>query len=190
MIREGTRAAKPICRRPRRPHAAGATGLCAPPQERSTHPTAQLLRHPGSRRGGRIRLHHGGVRGLGGFARREPGKLLGCQLLRLGVDRFGRRTVKGNTLVMAKYGLAVDWRHFPGNKDAKRVRKRPAHCRSNLMGSADRKRTNVLMLSRKRERPFLPEHRELLARLLCATISLDLICRWHGRFPLRYEATR
>ena len=27
MIREGTRAAKPICRRPRRPHAAGATGL-------------------------------------------------------------------------------------------------------------------------------------------------------------------
>jgi hypothetical protein len=35
------------------------------------------------------------------------------------------------------------------------------------MGGTDRKRTNVLMLSWKRKGPFLPEHRELLARLLC-----------------------
>jgi hypothetical protein len=30
-------------------------------------------------------------------------------------------------LVMAKDGLAVDWRHLPGRKHAERVGKRPAH---------------------------------------------------------------
>jgi hypothetical protein len=132
--------------------------LCAPPQERSTHPAAQLFRRLGWRRGCRFRLHYGGFRGP---TRREPSKLLGRQLLRLGVDHFGGRTVKGDTLVIAKYGLAVDWRHFPANKDPERVRKRPVHCRSDLVGGADRRRANVLMLSWKRERPFLPEHREL-----------------------------
>jgi hypothetical protein len=143
---------------------------------RNTCPQSPESAH-GSRRGGRLRLHDGWFRDLRRFTRREPSKPLGRQLLRLGVNCFGRRTVKGNTLVIAKYGFAVDWRHFPANKNAERVRKRPAHCRNNLVGGADRKRANLLMLSRKRERPFLPEHRESLARLLCTAISLALICR-------------
>src|SRR5580704_10844555 len=71
---------------------------------------------------------------------REPRKLLGRQLLRLGVDRFGRRTVKGNALVIAKYGLAIGRRHFPADKHAERVPKRPAHLSSDLAGGADRQR--------------------------------------------------
>ena len=44
-------------------------------------------------------------------------------------------------------------------------------------GGADRQRTNVMMVRRKRERPLLPEHRELLPVVLGAAISLDLMCR-------------
>jgi hypothetical protein len=97
-----------------------------------------------------------------------------------GVDGFGRRAVKGDALVIAKHGLAVDWRHFPAAKHAERVRKRPAHCRGDLTGDAHRQRANVLRLDRKCKRPFLPEHRELLPGLLAAAISLDPICRRHA----------
>jgi hypothetical protein len=34
-----------------------------------------------------------------------------------GVDRFGRRAVKGDALVMAKHGLAIR-RHFPVSNHA------------------------------------------------------------------------
>jgi hypothetical protein len=81
-----------------------------------------LFRHLGWRRGGRLRLHDGWFRDLRCFTRRESIKPLGRQLLRLGVNCFGRRTVKGNTLVIARYGLAVDWRNFLANKDAELVR--------------------------------------------------------------------
>jgi hypothetical protein len=41
------------------------------------------------------------------LARREPRQLLDRHILRLGVDRFGGRAVKGNAVLMAKDGLAV-----------------------------------------------------------------------------------
>jgi hypothetical protein len=53
--------------------------------------------------------------------RRELGQLFGCRVLRLGVDRFGRRAIKGDALVMAKRGLAVDLRHSPTAKHAERI---------------------------------------------------------------------
>jgi hypothetical protein len=46
---------------------------------------------------------------------------------------------------------------------------------STWAGDAHRQWANVLMLDRKCERPFLPKHRELLARFLGATIPLDPI---------------
>jgi hypothetical protein len=107
--------------------------LCAPAQQRCTHPVAQLLWRLRWRRRGRLRLHHGGRRGLRcflcGLTRRELRQLFGRQVLRLGVDRFRRRAVKGDALVIAKYGLAVDRRHFPAAKHAERVgRNCPALC--------------------------------------------------------------
>jgi hypothetical protein len=47
--------------------------------------------------------------------------------------------------------------------------------RGDLAGGADRQRTNVLILDRKRERPFLSENRELLPGLLGAAFALDPI---------------
>jgi hypothetical protein len=91
--------------------------------------------------GGRRRLHIRGRVGLCGFrrglARREPCQLLGCRVLRLGTDRFGRRAVKGYALVMAKHGLAVDRRHFPATKHTERVRKRRLDGR--LLGNTRRR---------------------------------------------------
>ena len=63
---------------------------------------------------------------------------------------------------------AVDRRHFPASQHAERVRVRPAHCGPNLGGGANRQRAHVLPLDRKRERPFLSEHRELLPGFLGA----------------------
>jgi len=87
------------------------TPLSSPPQERGTHPSAQLIRRYIRRQRVGLRLHHGGRRSfhrfLRGFTRREPRKLLGRQLLRLGFDRFGRRTVKGDAFVIAKNRLTV-----------------------------------------------------------------------------------
>jgi hypothetical protein len=60
---------------------------------------------------------------------------------------------------------------------AERIGKRPVHCRRDLAGGAHRQRTNVLMLGRKRERPSLPEHGELLWKFLGAAISLDPVSR-------------
>jgi hypothetical protein len=57
--------------------------------------------------------------------------------------------------------------------------KRPAHRRGDLAGDTHRQGANVLMLDRRSEQPFLPEHRELLARFLGAAISLDPIWRCH-----------
>ena len=70
--------------------------LRAPAQQRCTHPVAQLLRRFGWRhRGGgmiaALGLHRGG--GFLGLTRPEPRQLLGRQVLRLGVDHFGRRTI-------------------------------------------------------------------------------------------------
>jgi len=48
-------------------------------------------------------------------------QLLGRQFLCLGVDRFGRRAVKGDALVMGKHGPAVEWRHLPVGEHADRV---------------------------------------------------------------------
>jgi hypothetical protein len=89
---------------------------------------------------------------------------------------------------MAKHGLAVDRRHFPVSKHAERERNRPAHRGGDLAGGADRQRANVLLFDWKRERPLLPEHRELLGGFGNAAISLDPILRRHASFPLR-EAT-
>jgi hypothetical protein len=58
---------------------------------------------------------------------------------------------------------------------------RPAHCGPNLGGGANRQRAHVSLLDRKRERPFLSEHRELLPGFLGAAISLDPIRRCHAR---------
>jgi hypothetical protein len=59
-------------------------------------------------------------------------------------------------------------------------------------GRRHRQRANVLMLDRKCERPFLPEHRELLRGFLGAAISLDPICRRHARssFQVQLHKTR
>jgi len=79
------------------------------------HPAAQLLRRVGRplgwRRGSnRLRLHHGRRRGLScflrGLTRRELRQLFGRQVLRLGVDRFRRRAVKGDASVMGKHRQA------------------------------------------------------------------------------------
>jgi hypothetical protein len=94
---------------------------------------------------------------------------------------FAPASVKGDALVIAKHGLAVDRRHFPAAKHAECVGKRPAHCRGDLAGDAHRQRAHVLMLDRKCERPFLAKHRELLACFLGAAISLDPIGRCHAR---------
>ena len=59
-------------------------------------------------------------------------------LARLGADRFGRRAVKGDALLMPKDGLAVGRRHFPMAKHAERVGTRPAHRGGNFFGGADR----------------------------------------------------
>src|ERR1700676_2054773 len=71
---------------------------------------------------GAFRFHHGGPRDilcfLRGLTRRELSKPPGRQVLRLGVDRFGRRAVKADPLVIAKYGLAIGWRHFPAAEHA------------------------------------------------------------------------
>jgi hypothetical protein len=61
------------------------------------------------------------------------------------------------------------------------------HRRGDLAGGADRQRANVSMLDRKRARPFLPQHRELLRGFLGAAISLDPILRRHTRRPLPRE---
>jgi hypothetical protein len=115
--------------------------------------------------------------------------LLGRQLLRPRVDRFGRRAIKGDALVMGKHGAAVDRRHFPVAKHAERVGKRPPHCRGNLVGDAQRQRANVLSLDRECERPFLSKHLELLARFLDATLSFDRIWRCHPVLTLRIATT-
>jgi hypothetical protein len=46
-----------------------------------------------------------------------------------------------------------------------------------------RQRANVLILDRERQRPFFPEHRELVPVLFGAAISLDPIWRCHARSP-------
>jgi hypothetical protein len=45
------------------------------------------------------------------------------------------------------------------------------------VGGADCEWTNVFMLGRKRKRPFLSQHSDLLPKLLRAAISLDAIGR-------------
>jgi len=73
------------------PAAAGGTKKTTAKVDRGTHPAAQLLRRRrrlGWRCRGRLRLHHGGRRGLRcflGLTRRELRQLFGCQVLRLGV---------------------------------------------------------------------------------------------------------
>jgi hypothetical protein len=94
---------------------------------------------------------------------------------------------QGRCVGHGEYGLAVDRRHFPEVKYAECVGMRPAHCRRDLAGDADRQRANVLVLDRKGERPFLPQHRELLPGVLGAAISFDPILRRHARRPLRRE---
>jgi len=69
--------------------------------------------------------------------------------------------LKGDALLITKHVLTVERRHFPTYKHAERVRKRPAHRCGDLAGGADRQRANGAVLDRKRERPFLPEHRKL-----------------------------
>jgi Sel1 repeat len=83
--------------------------------------------------------------------------MLGRQVLRLGLHHFGRRAVEGDTLVIAKYGIAIDRQHFPATEHAERIRKRPALYHGDLVSGADRERPNVLITDRERKRPFLPE---------------------------------
>ena len=67
---------------------------------------------------------------------------------------------------MVEHGLAVGRRHFPVGEHTECVRKRPAHCGRDLAGGTDRQRANVPVPDRERERPFLPQHCELLRGLL------------------------
>jgi hypothetical protein len=128
--------------------------LRASAQRRCTHPIGWRLR---------LRLRHGGCRGLlSGVPGGEPRQLLGRQVLRPRVDRLGWRAIKGDALVVGKYGLAVDRCHFPAAKHAERVGKRPAHSRGDLVGDAQCQGANVLMLDWECERPSLPKRTELL----------------------------
>jgi hypothetical protein len=69
-------------------------------------------------------------------------------------------------LVIAKDGSAVDRHHFPAS-----------HHAAKLGGGANRQRAHVLLLDRKRERPFLSERRELLPGFLGAAISASVAAK-------------
>ena len=112
---------------------------------------------------------------LRGRACRAPRKVLGRQILRLGIHHFGRGAIKGNALVMVEHRMAVQRRHFPAAEHAQRVRKRPALCRGDLTGGVDRQRPNVFVVDRKRERPFFSELSELFPVVLDTAISLNPI---------------
>jgi hypothetical protein len=69
---------------------------------------------------------------------------------------------------------------FPAAQHADRVGLRPAHDRPDLAGGAARQRANVLGRGRKREQPFFPQYRKLLAELLDAAVAIN---------PAGYSAT-
>jgi len=96
--------------------------------------------------------------GAAAFAALRASRSASCLAARsfASASSLGRRAVKGDSLVIAKYGLAVDRRHFLAVKRAERVRKRPAHRRADLARDTDRQWANVLALDRNRERPFFP----------------------------------
>jgi hypothetical protein len=50
---------------------------------------------------------------------------------------------------------------------------RPAHCRGDLAGDADRQRANVLVLDRKRERPFSRSTANCCRESLGALVTID-----------------
>ena len=95
------------------------------------------------------------------------------------VDRFRRRAVKGDALVMGKYRPTVDRCRSPVVEYGKSVGKRPAHGRGDRAGGTHRQRPDVLSPGRECQRPFLPKHRELLTCFLGAPSSLNLI--WKSR---------
>ena len=79
------------------------------------------------------------------------------------------------------------------NCQARRAyRKRPAHGRGGLAGDTHRQRANVLMLDRKRERPLLPQHRELVLGFrsrAAARSGMEMSCPL-SRFVTRLHGTR
>jgi hypothetical protein len=152
----------------------GKCGLCASsPKEPGPNLVAQGLRRFGRRRRA---LHLRRLRRLRGLrllcpAGCECRQLLGRQVPRLGVDRFGRRAIKGDAVIAPKDGSAVDRAHLPTDEHAARVRHRPSHGRSDLVGGADRQRADIVRFGRERERPLLLQQRELRRRVLDAAIK-------------------
>jgi hypothetical protein len=113
----------------------------------------------------------------------KPRQLLG-HFLRLGVDRFRWRAIKGNAVVVGKHGSAVDRRHLPGGDQAERVWNRPAYGSGNLADRAHCQRADLVRLDRESDRPFLPKHCKLPGGFLGAAGPLDSVLRCHPALPL------
>ena len=147
--------------------------LSAPAQQRRTHPIAQLL----------WRWARLAVRGQVSISPpRSPASAAFFTALRPAscASWLGWRCVGHG-----KARLGSRPTPFPAPEHAERVGKRPAHCRRDPTRDTLRQRTNVVMLDRKCERPFRPQHRELLPGFLGAAISLYPIWGCHAILTLR-----